>query len=207
MRVRWSAAVCALVLCLSGCTAVVVETAKKAHEDRTTDHQWMDTQIAASILSSLSDKDNSLLLDVSVDVWEQRVLLTGTVVDNLTRQELVRRVKADPRVLKIHDEIQVVSKEEQTRRRAAANPSATKREGTDRVIGDVWIETKISAQLITAKEVTSVNYRWRSVRSTVYLIGRAQSRTELNTVVSIARATEGVSQVKQFIELSPRLKS
>jgi osmotically-inducible protein OsmY len=196
-----------MALCLSGCTAVVMETAKKAREDRTTDHQWTDTQIATSIFSNLSEKDNNLLLDVNVDVWEQRVLLTGTVVDNLTRQELVRRVKADPRVLKAYDEIQVVSKEEQARRRAATNPGATKREGTDRVISDVWVETKISAQLIAAKEVTSVNYRWRSVRSTVYLIGRAQSRTELNTVVAIVRATEGVSQVRQFIEIKLLPKS
>jgi osmotically-inducible protein OsmY len=144
---------------------------------------------------------------VNADVWEQRVLLTGTVVDSLTRQELVRRVKADPRIVKTHDEIQVVSKEEQARRRAATHPSATKREGTDRVMSDVWIETKISAQLIAAKEVTSVNYRWRSVRSTVYLIGRAQSRTELNAVLAIARATDGVAQVKTFIEVKPVAKS
>ncbi len=207
MRVHWSAAVCAIALCLSGCTAVVMETAKKAREDRTTNHQWMDTQIAASILSSLSEKDNSLLLDVNADVWEQRVLLTGTVVDNLTRQELIRHVKTDPRILKTYDEIQVVSKDEQARRRAATNSSAAKREGTDRVISDVWIETKISAQLIAAKEVTSVNYRWRSVRSTVYLIGRAQSRAELNAVVAITRATEGVSQVKNFIEVKLVTKS
>lgn len=204
---HWIAAVCVLALGLSGCTAVVMETAKKAREDRTTNHQWTDTQIATSILSDLNEKDSGLLLDVSVDVWEQRVLLTGTVVDHLTRQELMRRVRADPRVLKIHDEIQVVSKEEQARRRRAANPGATKREGTDRVISDVWIETKISAQLIAAQNVTSVNYRWRAVRSTVYLIGRAQSRTELNAVLGIVRGTDGVSQVKTFIEVKPVARS
>ncbi len=196
-----------LSLGLGGCTAVVMETAKKAHEDRSTEQQWVDTQIASSILTSLGDKDKSLMLDISADVWEQRVLLTGTVVDQATRQDLVRRIKTDARVFKVYDEIQVVSREEQARRRAAAHPPAHRREGTERVINDVWIETKISAQLLAARNVTSVNYRWRSVRSTVYVIGRALSRAELNAVLGIVRGTEGVNQVKPFIDVKPNHKT
>jgi osmotically-inducible protein OsmY len=184
-----------------------METAKKAHEDRSTEQQWVDTQIASSILTSLGDKDKSLMLDISADVWEQRVLLTGTVVDQATRQDLVRRIKTDARVFKVYDEIQVVSREEQARRRAAAHPPAHRREGTERVINDVWIETKISAQLLAARNVTSVNYRWRSVRSTVYVIGRALSRAELNAVLGIVRGTEGVNQVKPFIDVKPNHKT
>lgn len=207
MRILWTSVVCAVALNLGACTAVVMETAKKAREDRSTNHQWTDTQIATSILSDLNEKDSGLLLDISVDVWEQRVLLTGTVTAQQMRQDLIRHVKADPRVLKVHDEIQVVSKEEQTRRRAAAKPTPTQREGTDRVINDVWIETKISAQLIATQNITSVNYRWRAVRSTVYLIGRAQNRTELNAVLGIVRGTEGVSHIKTFIEVKPVTRS
>ena len=182
---------------LGGCTAVVVETAKKAHENRSTEQQWADTQLAGSILSTLGDKDKNLLFDVNADVWEQRVLLTGTVVNTTTRQDLLRRIRADARVRKVYDEIQVVSAEEQARRR----------EGASRVASDLWIETKISAQLIATQNVTSVNYRWRSVRSTVYLIGSAQSRTELNSVLAIVKATEGVSQVKPFIDVKPPAKT
>jgi len=201
------AAVCAATLCLGGCTTVVMETARKVYEDRSTDQQWTDVQIASSVLGTLSDKDKGLLLDVSADVWELRVMLTGTVVDSRTRQDLVQRVRADRRILKVYDEIQVVSPEEQARRRAASNNPPGKREGAERVVGDVWIETKISAQLITTGGVTSVNYRWRSVRGTVYLIGRAQTRQELATVLGIVRATDGVLQVRQFIEVRPNAKS
>jgi len=159
MRILWTSAICAMALNLGACTAVVMETARMVREDRTTGHQWTDTQITTSILSNLNEKNSGLLLDVSVDVWEQRVLLTGTVTAQQMRQDLVREVKADPRVQKVHDEIQVVTKEEQARRRAATKLTPTQREGTDRVISDVWIETKISAQLIAAQNVTSVNYR------------------------------------------------
>jgi osmotically-inducible protein OsmY len=207
MRRVWAAAVCAATLCLGGCTTVVMETAKMAREDRSSDQHWTDTQIASSVLGVLSDKDKALLLDVSADVWELRVMLTGTVVDSQTRQDLVRRIRVDRRILKVYDEIQVVSQEEQARRRAASTTPPGKREGAERVVGDVWIETKISAQLIAAGGVTSVNYRWRSVRGTVYLIGRAQTRQELATVLGTVRATEGVLQVRQFIEVRPSAKS
>ena len=118
-------------------------------------------------------------------------------------QDLLRRIRADARVRKVYDEIQVVSTEEQVRRRDATTTKASQREGASRVASDLWIETKISAQLIAAQNVTSVNYRFRSVRRTIYLIGSAQSRTELNSVLAIVKATEGVSQVKPFIDIKP----
>lgn len=201
-----------LTLCIAfgttGCTALVLEAAKKLREDRQTDDQMTDTQIGVNFLSVLSDRDNKLLLDVNADVWELRVMLTGTVSDPKTRHELIKLARADKRIKKIHDEIQVVSTAEQTRRLSASrNPDEAPKEGLSRVVEDLWIETKISAKLITHADVTSVNYRWRSVRNITYLIGRAQSQTELKTVLAILNDTEGVSQVKSFVEVKPTLKS
>lgn len=204
--VRACAVGMALVIALGtgGCTTIVFEAAKKAREDRVTDHQFTDTRIGAGILSGLADKHRNLFFDVNADVWETRVLLTGTVADARARRDIVQMVHADKRVLKVHDEIQVVSHEEQARRSdATKKKNGTPKEGIDRVISDVWIETRISAQLISTSDITSVNYRWRSVRSVVYLIGRAQSRGELKAVLEIVRATEGVSQIRSFVEVKP----
>ncbi|MEK7222002.1 MAG: BON domain-containing protein [Nitrospirota bacterium] len=201
-----------LVLCLAlgtaGCTTVIVEAAKKTMEDRLTEDQVTDTKIGTGLLSSLADKDKNLLLDVNVDVWEQRAMLTGTVSDAKVRQDVVRLAQADERIRRIYDEIQIVSKEEQARRREAAkNKDESKKEGMGQAVNDFWIETKISAQLISTRGITSVNYRWRSVRNIIYLIGRARSENELKTVLDIIRKTEGVSQVKSFVEIKPVLKS
>ena len=73
----------------TGCTTVVFNAARLAKEDRTTASQFADTQIGASVLSSLVEKDKNFLIDVNVDVWEARVLLTGTVSNSKTRQEVV----------------------------------------------------------------------------------------------------------------------
>jgi osmotically-inducible protein OsmY len=73
----------------TGCTTVVFNAARLAKEDRTTASQFADTQIGASVLSSLVEKDKNFLIGVNVDVWEARVLLTGTVSNSKTRQEVV----------------------------------------------------------------------------------------------------------------------
>lgn len=197
-----------IALGTTGCPQVLTETAKKAMEDRNTGDQVTDTKIGTGILTSLAEKDKSLLLDVNADVWEQRVLLTGTLDDPKTKEEVLRLVRADQRIRTLYDEIQIVTKAEQAQRREAAkSKDEPKKEGVGQTVNDFWIETKISAQLITTPHVTSVNYRWRSVRNIVYLIGRARSQEELNTVLETIRKTEGVSQVKHFVEIKPLPKT
>jgi hyperosmotically inducible protein len=197
-----------MALGATGCSTVVVGAAKMIKEDRLTDDQVTDTKIGVSLLSGLADKGKNLVFDVNADVWELRVMLTGTVTDAKTRQNLVQMARSDNRIKTIYDEIQVVSNDEQARRRnAGKKKDEPKKDGADRVINDLWVETKISAKLILNRDVISVNYRWRSVRNIIYLIGRAQSKAELKTVLALIRATEGVLQVKSFVEISPVLNS
>ena len=75
--------------------------------------------------------------------------------------------------------------------------------GVGQTVNDVWIETKIKAKLLTASGVTSVNFFWRSVRNTVYVIGRARSTGERDKVLAIIRGTDGVKGVKHFIQIKP----
>ena len=193
-----------LVFLLASCTTILMETGKKAFEDRTTEDQVTDSKIGAGILARLSDKDTGLLLDVSIDTWEQRVLLTGTLDDPAVRDEVLQLVKSDTRIKQVYDEIHIVTPEEKERRRKEGEEQKkSNTEGMGQTVNDLWIATKIEAQLIAAKGVTSVNYRWRSVRNQVYLIGRARSEAELNKVLEICRNTKGVASVKHVVEIKP----
>jgi osmotically-inducible protein OsmY len=192
----------AALLSASGCASVLIEGAKKSVEDRHTSDFFTDTQIGTSLFSSLAQKDASLAMDVNVDVWEQRVLLTGTVTDARTRAEVAQLARADKRVLRVYDEIQIVSAAELARRRAAASKrDASKKEGIERFVNDYWIETKISGQLISTRDVASVNMRWRSVRNVVCVIGRASTQQEYRRAMDSIRSVEGVQQVKSFVEV------
>jgi len=190
----------ALWLGASGCTTVLSEGAKRAVEDRHTADFFTDAQIGTSLFSALARKDASLAMDINIDVWEQRVLLTGTVADAKTRAEVAQTVRADKRVHKVFDEIQIVSADEVTRRRAAKQQAPAK-EGLERFASDYWIETKITGQLLATRDVSSVNLRWRSVRNTVYVIGRAQSADEHRKALDAIRAVQGVAQLKSFVEV------
>ena len=205
-----SITVCRLMLLLviglglSGCTTVLVESARRIKEDRVADEQFSDTKISASAMSTLMDADKNYLLDVNVDVWEGRLLLTGTVHSASARKEVAQAIRADKRVRRVYDELQIVSIEELQRRRDSVKTrSPNRKEGADRVINDYWIETKIAAQLMAAADVSSVNFRWRAVRNVVYVIGRSRSQTEVSAALAIIRAIEGVVQVKSFVEIKP----
>ena len=194
-----------LLLSLTGCPTLLLETGKKALEDRTTEEQVTDAKIAAGILSDLANRDKGLLLDINVDVWEQRVLVTGTLDNPQEKQAVLELAKADSRIKTLYDEIQIVTKaEKEARRKQAEEGKQENKSGIGQTVDDLWINTKIEAQLIAQKGVTSVNYRWRSVRNTVSIIGRAQDSTERNTVLEIIRQTKGVTDVKSYIEIKPR---
>lgn len=189
-------------LLLSGCTTVMMETGKKAFEDRTTENQVTDTKIGAGVLSRLADRDKGLLIDVNVDIWEQRALLTGTLDDPQEKQAVADLVKSDSRVTTIYNDIQIVTKaEKEARRKKAEEGNKDSKEGIGQTVDDIWINTKIEAQLIATKGVTSVNYRWRSVRNQVSVIGRATSSAERTKVLDVIKATKGVESVQDYIQV------
>ena len=204
----------AVVLAFSGAIAggcaptggvVLTAAAQKAFEDRTTEDQVTDAKITTGILKRVADKDKDLLLDVSVDVWEQRVMLTGTLDDAKMRGDVANLARADKRIKAFHNEIQVVSTaQRKQRRQQAERKDSGKKNGVGQTVDDVWIETKIKAKLLTASGVTSVNYFWRSVRNAVYVIGRARSTGERDKVLAIIRGTDGVKGVKHFIQIKPK---
>lgn len=203
-RIGWWATAWMLMvtLGLSGCSTVVWETAKKLREHRISEDQFTDSKIGATLMAGLAEQSLGLLIDVNADVWETRVLLTGMVTDPSVRQEVVRKVRSDKRILKVYDEIQVVSAADQAKRREAAKAMSSQA-AANQPDNDFWVETKISAKLVSAQNVISVNYRWRSVRNTLYVIGRAQSKQEMTQVLALIKATDGVARVKSFIEIKP----
>jgi len=195
-----------LAVAASGCAPTLVGVVGvKAWEDRSTEDQITDGKIHAGILNRLQAKVKSLVIDVSVDVWEQRVMLTGTLDRTATRNNAVKLARTDKRIKALYNHVKVVStadrdqRREQTKRDGAGN-----KQGVGQWVNDVWIETKIKGQLLVATGVTSVNFFWRSVLNDVYVIGRAKSRNERNKVLRIIRETDGVRSVTHHIVVRPK---
>jgi len=194
----------AATLGLTGCAApatVVTEVAQAAFEDRITEDQVTDNKIKAGILKRFSDTDKSLLLDLSVDVWEGRVLLTGVLDDGRLRNTAVRLARDDDRIKAFYNAVNLVSKDEKETRRSWKEKAESGLSNLGDSANDFWIEAKIKGKLIATSGVSSVNYRWRSVNGTIYIIGRAGSTQELSTVLSVIRATEGVKGVEPHVRV------
>lgn len=192
-------------LSLGACTpTILTEAAQSAFEDRIAEDQITDLKIASYLLKRLIETDKNLALDVAIDVWEQRMLLTGGLDNAGAVDQVLALASADSRVRTLYNEIRLISTTQRDQRRSQAESrDSAESGGVRQTVNDYWLETKVKGQLLAAKGVRSVNYRWRSVINTVYIIGRARSQGELDTVLAIIRATKGVKNVKSFVEIKP----
>jgi osmotically-inducible protein OsmY len=178
-----------LVGLLAACTQPtgLVNVASSPAEDRSLETLRDDTAITFDINEVLlGEKYRDLFPEISTDVYEHVVMLTGTVKFARNKQratELVRGIKGVKRII---NELQV-----------------TKNYGIEPAANDLWIETKLKVLLLGTKDIRSINYRWRSVNGTVYLIGAARSQTELNTVLNVIRTTERVKKVVNHAWIRP----
>jgi len=195
------------LLGVTGCSYVSAarEAAGKALEDRTHADLMKDTEIESKLVRLINERYTRMNLDLTFDAWEQRVLATGTVDKPTLRDDIGRLVKDVPGVRVTYYEVQLVStKEKEERLQEKGQREQKKNQGTmSETIDDWWIARKIEAKIIARPGVNSNNYRWRVVRGTVYIIGRARSQTELDKVLELCRETKGVKQVKHFVEIKP----
>ena len=151
-------------------------------EDRPLSDAGTDVRIKLSILDAFAQRAIGLLMDANADVYQGQVMLTGSVKkteDRRKAEELASEVKG---VRQIFNEIQV-----------------TEEGGIGVAAKDFVIETKLKANLLLARLVTSINYRWRSVNGIVYFLGAARSQGELDKVLALARQTDGVRLVVSHV--------
>lgn len=121
-------------------------------------------------------------LDMTVN--QGRVLLTGVVQDPEHRVEAVRLAWQATGVQQVINEIRV--------------------DESDGMVGyakDLWITTRLRTAITLDKQVQSINYNIDTVKGTVYLMGAAQNRLELNRVIETARAIENVVRVVSYVKL------
>jgi osmotically-inducible protein OsmY len=155
-------------------------------EDRPLSEAGTDLRIKTNILKAFAEEAKGLLVDVSTDVYEGQVLLTGSV------KKPEDRVKAEAIAQKI-DGVRQVFNDIQVTQEGGLRASAK----------DFAIETKLKANLLAARGVTSINYRWRAVNGVVYFLGLARSQEELDKVLALAREMDGVKDVVSHVIVKP----
>ncbi len=182
-------AVAATMAVVTGCTQPtgLVNVASSPAEDRSLQTLCDDAAITLDINEALIGKQYSdLFAELSTDVYERVVMLTGTVKFAKNKQratDLVRSVKGVKRII---NELQVTSDY-----------------GPGAAANDLWIETKLKVKLLGTKGIRSINYRWRSVNGVVYVIGAGRSQKEINTLLNVIRTTDRVNKVVNHVWIRP----
>ncbi len=181
---------CAVVVAgfaLVGCSSptMVLDAATTVAEDRTMSQVATDAGLKIDINAKLlSQRYRDLFFDVNTNVYEDRVMLTGSVQTGAHKRRATLLVRSIKGVKKVINELQVTG------------------DGTlSDTANDLWIETKLKARLVGADGVSSINYRWRSVNGVVYFIGVAQNRRELAQVVRVARDMNHVNKVVTHVRI------
>lgn len=139
------------------------------------------------IKTLISDKwfryDLGTFAKLNLTVDQGRVLITGVVQDPQDRVEAVRLAWQVDGVKQVINEIRLAEGE-----------------GLPGIVRDKWITTRLRTALTFDRDVQSINYSIETVQGVIYLMGVAQSQTELDRVIAVARTIPHVKQVVSYVK-------
>lgn len=173
-----------LCILLSGCqfASTIFTGARKITtviiDDRSFQDDLQDFQIAMSLREDFIEIDPKLGLDISPDVFEGRVLLTGALPNIELIQQILEKTWRTPDVKVVYNYIRV------------ANPPSLEVVNTDAAISGA-----IRTQLTFTRHVSSSNYKLIMENGTMYVMGIAKNEAELERVLSVIKNTVGVNKI------------
>ena len=172
---------------LAGCTGAVVggaaATGVAAYQERGITGAAKDLRISAEIQELWLRTDHKMLVDVGIEVYGGRVLLTGVVPNEDMRAQAVKLAWTVSGVQEVINEIQI---------------------GEDGIIDlarDTWITTQLKSKITFDGEIASINYFIETVNGSVYLLGVARNQAELDRVIAHAKSIEYVRKVVSHVKL------
>lgn len=181
---RLAVALSAGLLLLTACTPAgmavggAASAGVAASEERGIRGAANDALIRVEINEAWINEDFNTFNRLNLQIYEGRVLLSGRVPDQARADEAVRLAWKPEGVREVINEIEIAEGG-----------------GLDDFANDALINARLDSDLLFDGEVDSINYSTRSVGGTVYLLGVAQDRAELDRVFRIARDVPNVKRV------------
>ncbi|AJE98135.1 BON domain-containing protein [Pandoraea apista] len=168
---------CAPIILGGAATGALVATDRRSVGAQTEDRE-IQVKAEANIANTLTDD----AVHVNVTVFNRRVLLTGEVPDDKSKQRAVDIVRQISNVRGIVDEI-------------AIGPKSSFGSRSN----DAWITSKVKANLINTKEISANVFKVVTERGDVYLMGLV-SEEEGRIAANVASRIDGVQKVIKLYE-------
>ncbi|MEM5318557.1 BON domain-containing protein [Paraburkholderia sp. JHI869] len=177
LTIGFAASLCAsLQGCFLALAGAAGGTALVATDRRTVGSQTEDREIQVKALSDLS-KQLPDTAHVNVAVFNQRVLITGEVPDDASKQKAESIVRAVTNVASIVNEL-------------AVQPASSFSSRAN----DSYLEGRVKGELIAYKDISANNFKVVSERGTIYLMGLV-TPDEGSIAANATAGVMGVSQV------------
>lgn len=183
-----------LVILLAGCSPVGIAAGAgaalgiSAASEGGLSAAASDVKIKAMIMDKWFKYDLETFTKLNLTVDQGRVLVTGVVQNPDDRVEAIRLAWKVPGVKQVINEIRVAEGE-----------------GLPGYMRDQWITARLRTALTFDRNVQSINYSIDTVGGTVYLMGVAQNRSELNRAIEVARSVSHVREVISYVKLAGEL--
>lgn len=190
LRILGAAIAAAAALLASACAPIALGgvgavTGSRVAQERSVGDGLDDAGIDLAIGRKFFRTKGYDFSDVDVNVYEGRVLLTGTVRNEATRQMAAKLAWQVEDVAEVLNELEL----------GEETPFL---KGTN----DGWIEARLRSRLTTDSVVTGINYEIAVSQGNVYILGVAQNQAEHERVVNHARVIQGVRKVVSHIQLA-----
>ena len=172
---------------VGGCTGSAIGVGALSglavYEERSIKTIARDTKIAIQLRAALLNKSKNHFMQIGIEVFEGRVLLTGGVESAQMRADAVGIAWKIENVNAVLNEVSLgLSSFVETAR-------------------DTFITAQLTSKITLDKEIMAINYSIETVAGTVYLIGIAQSTVELEKVISHARTLSYVRKVISHVRI------
>ena len=155
-------------------------------EDRPVEEIWGDTLLKVTINKKLLETSFSeTFWSLNTTIFEGRVLITGNVKNTTLRDQVSQMVWGVKGVREVLNEIEIQETNNVTQ-----------------IARDKFIQTSLQARMLGDKIVSDINYKMIAHNNVLYIIGIAQSQTELEKVVAHARAIRYGKRFVNYIWLA-----
>lgn len=172
-------------------------------DDRGIGKQLSDGWITMKIHGQFIGEDALDGSDIDVDTVNGVVTLTGTVTTEAGRARAVALAKSTDGVKTVSDKLRI-AKDTDTQaaaREAGRETGAAARQGGRRV-NDGWIKSKIYSQFLTEDSLEDSDIDLTVKGGVVTLNGRVTTAAARSRAVAVAKATDGVKDVKDSLKVS-----
>lgn len=201
-------AVIAGALALAGPVSLMAQ--KPANQDKPADKQERDvgTQISdgwitMKIHAQFVTEDALEGSDIDVDTTKGVVTLTGTIPTTAGRARAVSIAKTTEGVKSVKDSLKIAKADDAAAeaKEAARGTTGTAKQG-GRAINDGWITSKIYSQFLTEDSLENSDIDVDVEAGVVTLHGSVASAAGRTRAVAIAKATDGVKNVKDSLKIA-----